>query len=36
METLIQGAFALGTLFVIYNIPYIVDKLDALKKKLHS
>ncbi|SMN01196.1 hypothetical protein SPONN_2262 [uncultured Candidatus Thioglobus sp.] len=35
-QIIIQGVFVLGLIFVIYNIPYIVEKIDSLKNKRHS
>lgn len=35
-QTIMQGVFTLGLIFVIYNIPTIVEKIDSFKNKKHS
>lgn len=34
-QIIVQGMFVLGLIFVIYNIPYIVEKIDSFKNKRH-
>ncbi|SMN00854.1 hypothetical protein SPONL_1590 [uncultured Candidatus Thioglobus sp.] len=35
-QIIMQGVFILGLIFVIYNIPTIVEKIDYFKNKIHS
>lgn len=35
-QIIMQGVFILGLIFVIYNIPAIVEKIDSFKNKRHS
>ena len=35
-QIIMQGVFILGLIFVVYNIPYIVEKIDSFKNKRHS